>query len=283
MESATPKRVFPVIGDIVVMLLLFLAVQLGVGFFLAMTNLLPPTISPMESVSAEQYMSEQQALGRYTAMVYPLLMVPVLVVLGLYVRLRGGKRAITIRHSASGLNPNVILGGVIWLLSAQIILDPLSAILPASDSPGVGRGVWAWISVAVFAPVLEELLCRGLLFETLNKRWGIKIAIPLSAIFFGIIHADVSTIIVAVVAGVIFGMLYERTASIFCTIIIHSINNILALSLISFGVGEMTLYQIIGGGTIYYVIYGVSVAIFIALTVEAFVHLAKERKRSEKE
>ena len=261
------------------MLLLFCVTQLVVGLLLRVVGIVAPVTSAIDAVDVETYMGEQLALGRYTAMAYPLLMLSSIAVLWIYARLRGGKRVIRIRHSASGLNPTVVLVGVLWLFSSQIILEPLVELLPENPGQGLGRGAWACFTAVVTAAISEELLCRGLLFEVLNKRWGVKSSIFFSALFFGLIHFDPATAVIALVVGMIFGVLYVRTSSLYTTIIIHAINNALAFALISFGVGDISFEEVVGGGVLYYILYGVAVAIFVACSVEAYFKVFKKKKQ----
>ena len=260
------------------MLLLFCLSQLLIGSLLGAVGIVAPVTSAIDAVDIETYMNEQLALGRYTALVYPLLMLSSIAILWLYVRLRGGRRAIRIRHSASGFNPTVVLVGVLWLFSSQIILEPLVSLLPENPGQGLGRGAWACFTAVFTAAVAEELLCRGLIFETLHKRWGTKTSILFSSLFFGLIHFDPATAIIAVVAGVIFGVLYVRTSSLYTTIIIHAINNAFAFALISFGVGDVSFREVVGGGLLYYILYGVAVAIFVACSVEAYLKVFRAKK-----
>ena len=276
MENITPKKLFPNIGDVLVMPVLFLIMQLVVGVVLGIFGLVPPTLT--EGVDPEVYMAEQEQLGRYSALVYPLLMVFSIVAIWFYARMRGGKGAVSIRRSIAGFNPSVILIGVIWLLSSQIILEPLMELMPESESPSVGRGVWAWVTVVAFAPVMEELLCRGLILGISRKRWGVKTSILISALFFGAIHLDVSTIIVAFVAGLILGVIYVRTSSIFSTMIIHAINNVLAFTMVCLGFENTSFRELLGGGVAYYLIYGLAVLIFIAVSVEGYFKVLRRKK-----
>ena len=279
MNNVAKIRTFPSVGDVAMMLLLFCVTQLVVGLLLRVVGIVAPTTSAIDAVDIETYMGEQLALGRYTALAYPLLMLSSIAVLWIYARLRGGKRVIRIRHSASGLNSTVVLVGVLWLFSSQIILEPLVELLPENPGQGLGRGAWACFTAVVTAAISEELLCRGLLFETLNKRWGVKSSIFFSALFFGLIHFDPATAVVALVAGMIFGVLYVRTSSLYTTIIIHAINNALAFALISFGVGDISFEEVVGGGVLYYIIYGVAVAIFVACSVEAYFKVFKKKQQ----
>ena len=274
-------RRFPTVADLVVMVLLFFVSQMFVGFVAQAIGFVAPETMPIGEVDVELYTAQQIALGRYVAVLYPLSMLFSIAVMWAYLRVRSGKKPIRIRYSVSGFNPTVVLVGVVWLLAAQILLEPLMALLPPSDGRGIGKGVWACVTAMVSAPIFEELLCRGLLFETIRKRWGATTTIFISSLFFGLMHLDVATAVVAVVAGIIFGVLYVRTSSLFTTIIIHSLNNAMAFALISFGVGDVSLKEILGGGTGYWVVYGVAVVIFVACCIEAYFRVFRTREVSQ--
>lgn len=277
MENVTPKRVFPKVWDLLVILILFLFNYLVVQAVMVLFLGLPEMPAGADS-DPELFMQYQDELGVFSAVVYPVVMLSSLLVLWLYARLRGGREAVAIPHSIAGFNPTIILVGVLWLMSSQIILEPIIAYLPEIESPGVGRGIWAWVTVAVFAPILEELLCRGLIFGIIRNRWGVVLASVVSALFFGLIHGDPSAILVAFIAGLIFSVIYVRTSSIFSTMIIHSINNMLAFSIMCFGFENMSWSDIVGGGVAYYALYGGAVLIFIAATTEACFKFLRRQK-----
>lgn len=273
---------FPAIFDIVAMVFIFFFVQITLNTILGLCGLSAPATSAIDAVDIEQYISEQIALGEYIAIIYPLSMLLAIGALWSYARLRGGKRVIAIRHSKSGLNPNVILMGALWLLSSQIILEPVATLLPHSEGNGLGRGLAACFTAVISAPILEELLCRGLIFETLHRRWGNIISILISSLFFGLIHADVATALVAIMAGIIFGILYVRTSSLYTTIIIHAINNAMAMALIGFGVGDMSFHDILGGGAAYWIVYSIAVVVFVGSAIEAYFKVFKPKQEAVK-
>ncbi len=285
MKSGSKTVKFPLVGDVVMMLLLFVVAQLLMGVVLNLFGISAPTISPLGEESAtdvEAYMSSQEALGRYNAWMYPLVMLFSMGVMWLYIRLRGGKGVLRIRHSVVGLNPTTVLVGVVWLFSSQILLEPLLALLPEKAPSALGLGGWACFTAVVSAPILEELLCRGLILETLHNRWGRVVSVFGSALFFGLIHFDISTMIVAMVAGAIFGMLYLRASSIFTTIIIHSLNNAIAFTLINFEKDGTSFSEVVGGGTAYYILYGVAAVIFVAISVWVSFRVFRPRGRGAK-
>ena len=274
------SRVFPKWWDILVMLLLFAVAQMVFGQILQLAGVVMPSTSDVDAVDVETFMNEQSALGRYMALVHLFSFLFSIGVLWLYARLRGGKGVIHIRHKASGFNPSVILVGVMWLMASQVVLEPLFEFFPADESTEIGRGMWAAFTAIVSAPILEELLCRGVLFEVLNRRWGAKVSILVSALFFGLLHiGNLANAVVAIVAGFIFGALYVRTSSLYVTIIIHAINNALAFALISFGMDDMSFAEMLGNGTVYYVVYALSAVLFVGASIEAWITVLRKNRK----
>jgi membrane protease YdiL (CAAX protease family) len=272
---------FPSVLDVVAILLLFFVPQIIIGVVFQKYGIAPPPTSPLEDGGAsnlERFLSEQELLGQFNGRVYLLSMISSIVAMVLYIWFRSGKLRIGIKHSLAGFNPNVLLVGVLWLLSAQIVLEPLVMSLPQSDSPGIGLGTWAVVTAVISAPILEELLCRGIIFETLRKGWGIGVSALISALFFGAIHGDPATIIVATVSGLIFSVLYLRTSSIFASIIVHSINNAMAFTLINFEKDKVPFREIVGSDSNYYICYGIAAAIFVAASIEAYFKLFRVKK-----
>ena len=161
MKNDTSKRVFPRFGDLLLIVILFLLVQCAMLLILKAFGIEAPVEPKGVDVDPEIFMSYEEQLGRFNAVMYPVLMFFSIVTIWLYARLRGGKGVVSINHSIAGFNPSVILVGVLWLVSSQILIEPLTTMMPASDGSSIGRGVWAWITALAFAPIFEELLCRG--------------------------------------------------------------------------------------------------------------------------
>ena len=94
------------------------------------------------------------------------------------------------------------------------------SVFPTTD---VGRLLY-FVSVAVLAPILEELAYRGILMRTLLP-FGRRLAIVVSAAVFAAGHAGVSGIAYAFVWGIFFGIIAVNTGSVLPGIIIHFVNN----------------------------------------------------------
>jgi membrane protease YdiL (CAAX protease family) len=87
------------------------------------------------------------------------------------------------------------------------------------------------MAVAVIAPVLEELLFRGLLQTALIKYLPAWAAILGAAVVFALVHGQVYAFPALVTMGAVFGVLYYKTGSLRVTILAHALNNAAALIL----------------------------------------------------
>jgi hypothetical protein len=88
-----------------------------------------------------------------------------------------------------------------------------------------------FFAIAVAAPLVEELLFRGLLQNALGKYVPVWGAIILSSFLFSLVHLQPYAIPGLMSLGIAFGYLYHRTGSLRTNIILHMANNALALTL----------------------------------------------------
>jgi membrane protease YdiL (CAAX protease family) len=85
--------------------------------------------------------------------------------------------------------------------------------------------------IVIAAPVSEEVCFRGLLFGGLRERLPRLAAALVSGLVFGGLHATtgISAVPPLIVFGVILALLYEKTGSIWPGILLHMLNNSVAL------------------------------------------------------
>ena len=120
----------------------------------------------------------------------------------------------------------------------------------------------SFISLAIAAPILEELLFRGIILEGFLRNYSPQKAIIWSAVLFGAFHLNPWQAIGAIIFGLFVGWLYWKTNSLIPGIILHFVNNFLVFCLI-FGVDTSaeTFYQLISNWFIYTIIFVLSIAI----------------------
>jgi membrane protease YdiL (CAAX protease family) len=94
-----------------------------------------------------------------------------------------------------------------------------------------GRGPVDVITACVIAPVLEELLFRGLILQGFAQRYGGAKALWLSALLFSAAHANVHQFLGTLPFGLLAGWLVLRTGSLWPAMVAHALFNAGALAL----------------------------------------------------
>lgn len=87
----------------------------------------------------------------------------------------------------------------------------------------------------VLAPVVEELVFRGLLFGWLRARCGTVAGAVLSSLAFAAVHASLTAIVALFLVALLLCALYTRTRSLYPCMLYHSLLNAQTLLLIAFG------------------------------------------------
>lgn len=80
-------------------------------------------------------------------------------------------------------------------------------------------------STVVFAPILEELVFRRVVFGSIIQTQNFWIAGIISAIVFAAIHMEFTHILIYAVSGLIFAFLYYKTKRLLTSIIAHMLLN----------------------------------------------------------
>jgi membrane protease YdiL (CAAX protease family) len=85
--------------------------------------------------------------------------------------------------------------------------------------------------IAVVAPIAEETCFRGMLFGGIRTRMPMWSAALAAGIIFGVLHYSTgwSAVPSLIVFGAILSIVYEKTDSIWPSIILHALNNSVAL------------------------------------------------------
>ena len=143
-----------------------------------------------------------------------------------------------------------------------VVLEPLLALLPELQI-NVGRGFWTILSLVLFAPVFEELICRGVVLGSLRSRYGVTIAWLVSSLFFGILHGQPVQVVNAFVVGLVLGYVYIATDSLWAAMILHALNNAVAYLMLVTGHANTLLIDLIPGRTLYVAVYVVALAVLV--------------------
>jgi len=131
------------------------------------------------------------------------------------------------------------LGAVKWMLAAVgaylVFAAAYSAIFGAPEQEDIAESFGALpvqiLLIAIAAPVSEEVCFRGMLFGGLRTRMPRYLAALVSALIFGALHAltGITAVPPLIFFGFVLALLYEETGSILPGILLHMLNNSVAL------------------------------------------------------
>jgi membrane protease YdiL (CAAX protease family) len=131
-----------------------------------------------------------------------------------------------------------IVAGVTYSVAVTLLLSPGQArgdsIQPLIPLSVVG------FDLVVLGPICEEVMWRGFLYMYLRKVTGPSTALVCQAVLFGAAHLSgshvitVSSIITYVMGGLLLGVLYEVTESLYAPIVCHGTINYVNVAFRSF-------------------------------------------------
>jgi uncharacterized protein len=113
--------------------------------------------------------------------------------------------------------------------SVRFLLDRMQqlqgTLRPATSvMPDLSR-VLLFITLIIAAPLCEEFVFRGILLQRWATKWNPPIALILTSTLFGLLHVN---FIGAGILGLVAGVLYYQTKSLWTPIALHAMNNTIA-------------------------------------------------------
>ena len=123
----------------------------------------------------------------------------------------------------------VLVTEVLSVAVSQLGIEPegMKEVSKIAREPGF---VGSLLAMAVLAPLVEELVFRGLLYGWLAGRWGTIVAWIVSSLAFAAAHVEPAHAILVLPLGLWFGWLRRRTDSLWPSLVAHMINNGIAIA-----------------------------------------------------
>jgi len=88
-----------------------------------------------------------------------------------------------------------------------------------------------FISVGIVAPLIEEVMFRGIIFDELERKISIPLTVILQGLVFGLYHMNIAQGAYTSVMGIFLGLSLVWTGSIWAPILIHAGNNLFSIFL----------------------------------------------------
>jgi hypothetical protein len=234
-STSPPKQLIWTWRDLLIILL-------GTGFLLVAGGLLFAALAMLSGLTIENLsqpnITQSLALAALEA---------VALILGIYLfgvrRKRLGWQILGIKPVSAGwVIVTLVISvfaipftGLITLLILVVLGLPLENpqldfLLP--DDLSLPSAFVMLLLAGVAVPIAEELIFRGFLYNFLKERWGVWPGVFVSALIFGIIHANIAVGVTAFLLGILLAILYEYSHSLWTSILVHAINNSAKIALL---------------------------------------------------
>lgn len=140
------------------------------------------------------------------------------------------------------------------------------------------------VAVGIVGPIVEEAVFReALLGDLLLRRVKPAVAIVISALIFGCIHANPAQIPGAFIIGLLLAIVYWRTGNIVVTSLLHMANNILCVvqyRVLGDSAADFSLTQWLGGDPVALLVMTSTAVLCVGLMMR-FVRMYPEVQRAE--
>ncbi|MEJ2758555.1 MAG: type II CAAX endopeptidase family protein [Anaerolineales bacterium] len=118
---------------------------------------------------------------------------------------------------------------VIW--AENLIYGEVTSLSLRESLFSVGFDTWYGIvlmvlSVGILAPIAEELIFRGLLYDFFRQKTGVSWAVLITSGLFGLAHYDSLAVVVSsFIMGLVMAIAVEKTKSLWVSIFMHVATN----------------------------------------------------------
>jgi uncharacterized protein len=142
-------------------------------------------------------------------------------------------------RSALGITALTYVGYIAFAAIYSVIVQPEQEDITRDlgfDEGGFGA-VAAGVLIVAVAPLSEEIFFRGFMFGGLRRRFPLWAAAAIAGLVFGLLHYtgpdSIGVVPQLAVLGILLAWLYEATGSLWPPIILHVVNNAIALAIVT--------------------------------------------------
>jgi len=138
-------------------------------------------------------------------------------------------------------NATAIIYGGLFVMSVGILsgylMDLINYLFPSFGSSYEelenmlvsGGFVTVFLSTCILAPIVEEIMFRGLILNNLLSKRNVWYSIILSALLFGLIHMNLLQGTNAFILGIALAIVFVKTRNIYACMLGHFLNNFISI------------------------------------------------------
>jgi len=104
-------------------------------------------------------------------------------------------------------------------------LEPQKVVQTLQASDAVWKMAYQGALAVLFAPVLEEVIFRGILYNAIKQHGFPRLALWGTSILFGAVHANLGTLLPLCFFGALLALVYDTSRNLLSSIVTHSLFN----------------------------------------------------------
>lgn len=135
----------------------------------------------------------------------------------------------------AGIGAAIGFNGLISVSGIEAYSEGYKEVAKATYSGSVGIQI---LASAIAAPLVEELVMRGLLYKRLRHHMNSIWCMLITATMFGLIHGNIVQFLYAFLVGILLGYVFEKFKTLWAPVIFHSAANLISI-IITIVLGKM--------------------------------------------
>jgi membrane protease YdiL (CAAX protease family) len=229
MEGRMNNKIYPSVKNAILLSLLFLGIQIGLGFVIGFIGAL------LKADDVTNFTGIITAFGNIAAFGIVLL-----------IGFKKTKRTFNDVFKFNKVSPQLWVATTVFMIGLIVVSSELDNILNfVLPMPEIFRNifddlmakqalVFAIIVVGIIPTISEEMFFRGLVLDGLSRNYSKKKAIIVSSLLFGIVHLNPWQFLSAFIIGLFSAWICLNTHSILLSMYIHLFNNVLSTLIVRF-------------------------------------------------
>ena len=120
----------------------------------------------------------------------------------------------------------------LWIMLAEqlpSLQKSVAAMNAGAENIAGGNAFGTFMIAVIAAPVVEEILFRGIVLRSMRKFAPAWAAILMSSVLFGVYHLNIVQAVYAAFMGIAAGILYEKKRNLLFPILVHFANNLITM------------------------------------------------------
>ena len=120
----------------------------------------------------------------------------------------------------------------LWIMLAEqlpSLQKSVEAMNAGAENIAGGNAFGTFMIAVIAAPVVEEILFRGIVLRSIRKFSPVWASILISSVLFGVYHLNIVQAVYATLMGIAAGILYEKKRNLLFPILVHFANNLITM------------------------------------------------------